>query len=194
MHRVFRWLRFNWMYFGKPPWNTGISPPELISFIKQHPPGQAIDLGCGVGVNLLALGKAGWQVTGVDFALKAVVEARRRLIKAGIPGDVRAGDVTRLEKVRGKYDLVLDIGCYHGLTLAGRNNYRRNLEEILKPGGHFLLYVHWNEANSPAAFGFSPADLDALTSKFHLASREDSSDRMGRKASWLLFRNDEQMG
>jgi hypothetical protein len=56
----------------------------------------------------------------VDFALQAVAQARRRLVRKGIPGEVRVGDVSRLETVQGSYDLVLDIGCYHGLDQWGK--------------------------------------------------------------------------
>src|SRR5690606_35007417 len=115
MRKLSRWLQFNLMYLNSPPWDTGVSPPELLEFIRAHAPGNAIDLGCGTGTNLLTLARAGWTVTGVDYALKAVAAARRRLARAGISGEVRSGDGSRLEVVRGSYDLVLDIGCYHGL-------------------------------------------------------------------------------
>jgi hypothetical protein len=32
-----RWLRFNWFYFGCPPRDTGISPPELQDFLDHTP-------------------------------------------------------------------------------------------------------------------------------------------------------------
>ncbi len=60
---MFRRLAFNFWYFRKPPWDSGISPPELLEFIRTHPAGKAIDLGCGTGTNVITLAKAGWQVT-----------------------------------------------------------------------------------------------------------------------------------
>lgn len=189
LNRLVHWLRFNLMYLGKPPWDTGISPPELVEFIQQHPPGRAIDLGCGTGTNLLALGRAGWLVTGVDFAVKAVAAARDKLSREGIPGEVRAGDVSRLAVVQGEYDLVLDIGCFHALETGSRAAYRRNLETILKPGGFFLLYAHWLAEDSPSIFGLTQADFDAFCAHLNLLSRQDSLDRRGRSAVWLLFQN-----
>jgi SAM-dependent methyltransferase len=189
MQRLFGWLLYNIRYLGKPPWDTGVSPPELLAFIQQHPPGKAIDLGCGTGTNLLTLAKAGWLVTGVDFAIKAVAEARKKLEKDGLSGEVLVGDVSRIETVQGSYDLVLDIGCYHGLVEASRAAYRRNLEEILKPGGYLLLYAHLAAAVSESRVGVSPDELEALCKIFRLESRQDSLDRWGRTTTWILLHN-----
>ena len=41
---MLRRLSFNFWYFRKPPWDSGISPPELLEFIQTHPAGKAIDL------------------------------------------------------------------------------------------------------------------------------------------------------
>lgn len=192
MRELLHWLRYNWLYLGKPPWETGITPPELFDYLSQHPPGRAVDLGCGTGTNLLAMARAGWQVTGVDFALRAVQAARKKLREAGLSGEVRQGDVTRLETVQpiaGQpgYDLVLDIGCYHSLPEAGRAAYRENLPRILSSGGHFLMYANWRKAEGDA-WGFTDADQIALQERLNLENRADSLDRWERRASWMLFR------
>lgn len=189
MRRLIRWLQFNWMYLGRPPWDTGVSPPELLDFISEQPPGRAIDLGCGTGTNLLTLGKAGWSVTGVDFALKAVTAARRKLASAGIKGDVRSGDVSRLDVVQGSYDLALDLGCYHGLDRPAKDAYRRNLSVILNRDAHFLLYAHFWPPGVEAGHGIAEADIDAFSAQFRLLTRQDGEDRIGRSSVWLLYQN-----
>lgn len=181
------------MYFSRPPWDTGQSPPELIEFIQQNPPGRAVDLGCGTGTNLVTLAKAGWTVTGVDFAVKAVAAARRKLRAGGLLGVVRAGDVAQLETVRGsqgeRYDLVLDIGCYHGLPTAGRVHYCANLAKILAHRGVFLLYAHWKPGDAPdSSVGITQRDLDAFGAILALEHRQDSPDRWGRSTGWMRFR------
>lgn len=186
MEKLLRWFRFNWMYLRQPPWDTGITPPELAAFIREHPPGRAIDLGCGTGTNLLALARAGWQVTGVDFAFRAVAAARRRLNQAGVMGEVRAGDVSQFDIVRGTYELVLDIGCYHGLPQQARTAYCRNLGAILAPGGHFLIYAHW-KSDPNDKWGIDNDDLHGFTSLLTLENRQDSQDRWGRSAVWMRF-------
>ncbi|MCK7512216.1 MAG: methyltransferase domain-containing protein [Desulfobacterales bacterium] len=76
-----RW-RFEWRYWrGNTPWDTNITPPEVMEFIAETPPGRALDLGCGTGTNAIALARHGWQATGVDFAPKAVHKARAARLK-----------------------------------------------------------------------------------------------------------------
>ncbi|HZD55845.1 MAG TPA: class I SAM-dependent methyltransferase, partial [Anaerolineales bacterium] len=70
--KILRRIFFNLWYYREPPWDTGISPPELLAFIESHPAGQALDLGCGTGTNVITLARNGWQVTGVDFAPRAI--------------------------------------------------------------------------------------------------------------------------
>jgi len=65
---LLRRINFNLWYFRRPPWDRGISPPELFDFISKHPAGRAIDLGCGTATNVITLAQNGWQVTGIDFA------------------------------------------------------------------------------------------------------------------------------
>ena len=183
-----RWLRYNLMYLGNPPWDTGITPPELIQFIRDHRPGKAIDLGCGTGTNLVALSKAGWQVTGVDYVPRAAEASRRRLAHEGFKGDVRTGDITSLENVRGGYNFVLDIGCYHGLPSASRAAYRSNLFQILLPDGCFLIYAHWAKENQSGGIGIVKEDLAEFLNFLELEGRQDSQDRWGRQATWIRFR------
>lgn len=189
MQRTLRWIFFNLKYFDRPPWDTGVSPPELQAFLQDHSPGRALDLGCGTGTNLLVMAEAGWEVCGVDYALRAVLSARRRLRRAGFGHKARviSGDVTGMAGLTGRFDLVLDIGCYHGVNLPDRAAYRRNLQRWLAPGGFFLLYAHLADEVKPGGFGFSPADLAALMQDLVLVERQDSNDRWERRASWMLW-------
>lgn len=182
MNRLARWLSFNLWYLRRPPWDTGVSPPELLAFIASHPPGRALDLGCGTGANVLALARAGWQVVGVDFAVPAVSRARRRLARAGFPAEIRRGDVTDLSGVTGPFHLILDIGCYHSLPPAGREAYRTNLTRLLAPGGTFLLYAHL--ASSP---GINEDEIATLARFLTLVRRTDGTERGTRPSAWLQW-------
>jgi cyclopropane fatty-acyl-phospholipid synthase-like methyltransferase len=182
-----RRLFFNFSYFRKPPWDTGISPPELLEFISSHPPGRALDLGCGTGTNVITLAKAGWQVTGVDFAGRAIQVARRKVRQAGVTADLRVGDVTRLEGVRGPFDLILDIGCYHGITTPGKQAYRENLRRLLAPAGDFLMYSIFRQADEDRP-GMLEEDIEPFFADFDLLGRQDGQDRYGRRSAWSIFR------
>ena len=78
------WFWFNLMYIRRPPWDTRVSPPELYRFLENHPSGNALDLGCGTGTNLITMASYGWQVAGVEYAWRAVQIARSRLNRAGV--------------------------------------------------------------------------------------------------------------
>ena len=71
-------LMYTLMYFRRPPWDSGQTPPELLEYLKTRTPGRAIDLGCGTGTNIITLASLGWNVTGVDFVPAAVEQARRK--------------------------------------------------------------------------------------------------------------------
>src|ERR1041385_3822376 len=98
---MFRRLVFQSMYFRQPPWDTGISPPELFEFIKTHPAGRAIDLGCGTGTNVITLAKSGWRVTGIDFAPRAIKLAKQKAQSMGVQADVTVNDATKLNGITG---------------------------------------------------------------------------------------------
>ncbi len=183
-----RKLFFNLAYLGRPPWDSGISPPELLSYIESHPPGRALDLGCGSGTHAITLAQHGWQVVGVDFVRKAIAQARRRARQAGVPVDFRLGDVTRLEGIGGSFDLVLDIGCFHGLPPKGKQRYVQNLPRLLGEQGTFLLYAFVKSDPHQEGSGLTPEDLCRLQQVLHLEWRQDGFDRAERPSAWFSFR------
>ena len=89
-----RRIHFNFWYFRRPPWDSGISPPELLNFISKHPAGRAIDLGCGTGTNVITLAQNGWQVVGIDFAQRAIQIAKRKIKNVNIQADLYVSDAT----------------------------------------------------------------------------------------------------
>lgn len=176
-----------WYLFSKPPWDTGISPPELMVHINSHLPGRALDLGCGTGTNAITLAQRGWQVTAVDFALPAIQSARARARRAGVQVEFLAADVTRLEDVRGPFDLVLDIGCFHTLDQFGKERYTANLKRLLAPEGTYLLYAFFKDPGEDGS-GLTPDDLKLLAASLELEERVDGTERGLRTSSWFTYR------
>src|SRR2546430_10683656 len=124
----------------RPPWDTGITPPEVERFVASHPPGRAVDLGCGTGTNAVYLARHGWSAMGVDFAGRAIAKARRRARDAGVSCTFFVGDVAALE-VPGPFDLALDIGCLHSISVNSRAAYATGLARVVRSGGTYLLYA-----------------------------------------------------
>lgn len=177
----------NLKYIGKPSWDSGKTPPELLEFITQHPAGRAIDLGCGTGTNLITLAQHGWQVTGIEIAILAILKARKKAKAANVKVQVKFRDVSKLRNIHGPFDLALDMGCFHNLKEKQRD-YLARLDEILTPGGYWLIYAHLLPADgTPATHGLAPADLASAQSRFSLVWRKDSPDKAGRDSIWALF-------
>ena len=130
MSKHAKFLLHNMKYIGHPPWDTGVSPPELIRFVEHHLPGNALDLGCGTGTNMHTLLNAGWQVDGVEYALIAVMKARKKINRFHNSGHVFLANVVHLDHLQKYYDLILDIGCYHSLSGTGKALYRRNIDQL----------------------------------------------------------------
>jgi len=155
-----RRLKFLWRYLrGNAPWDSGIVPPEVVRWIEAAdaeavPPGRALDLGCGTGTTAIYLAQQGWEVVGVDFALPAIWQARRRAQACGVSARARffSADVARLEFLPDDpaFDLAIDIGCLHGLAAVQQASYAQHLARLLMPGASFLQY------------GFLPRDGTAL--------------------------------
>ncbi|HKC18888.1 MAG TPA: methyltransferase domain-containing protein, partial [Candidatus Dormibacteraeota bacterium] len=109
--------------FGWKPWDSGVPPPELASFVEKHPAGKALDLGCGTGTNCIFLAQRGWEATGIDFVPRAIRAAKSKAKAAGVAPRFMVGDVTHLTElgIGERYDLLLDLGCFHSIPEAGRD-------------------------------------------------------------------------
>jgi len=185
---MLRRLSFNLWYFRNPPWDSGISPPELLEFIQTHPSGKAIDLGCGTGTNVITLARAGWQVTGVDFAIPAIRMAKNKLKNTNIHANLLVGDVTKIGNMAESFDLALDLGCFHGLTQQGRQDYLTQLQRILAPNGFWLLYAFLSPGTPRSGRGLAEAEINLISTQLTLVSRRNGTDTgRGGASAWFLF-------
>ncbi len=185
---MFRRLNFILRYLRRPPWDSGLVPPEVADFIAASEPGRALDLGCGSGTSSLALARAGWTVTGVDFVPRAIRLARRKAKEADLNVDFRVADVTRLplSLLTSSFSLVLDIGCFHGLNERQKRIYLDQLPRLLAPGGTWLLYGFLKPIGSPGP-GLTEDDLSRAAEILRLLKRQDGMDRKDRPSAWLWF-------
>lgn len=139
---MIRNLLFELRYLlGDTPWDTEISPPELIEFLETHPPGRALDLGCGTGTNALTISSYGWEVIGVDASHLAIRRAEEKAQLQSAQIDFQRLDVSHLPGITAEFNLILDIGCYHSLSFQARTLYLQRVSQLIHPMGTYLLYT-----------------------------------------------------
>jgi len=169
---------------GSPRWDTGISPPELIAHLDHRHAGQAIDLGCGTGTNLIAIASRGWDVTGIDVSYLAIRQAKHKTKAAGVSVNLQRGDVSRLDGITGPFDLALDIGCFHNLDEDKRVEYQNSISRVVHPGGSYLLYS-WL-TNTEDGIPAEDEILKTFSPGFDLTTTQHGTDR-SRNSAWFTF-------
>jgi SAM-dependent methyltransferase len=177
---------FDLWYLRHPPWDSGIVPPEVVDYIRTASPGRALDLGCGSGTSSLALAKANWIVTGIDFAPRAIRLAKQKAKRRNLAVDFRVADVLHLPIFPGPFSLVLDIGCFQGLSPSGKLTYIDQLSSLLAPGGIWMLYGFFKPEGTPGP-GLVYADLERASRHLKLLKRQDGTDKQSRPSAWFWF-------
>lgn len=182
-----RW-KFRWRYrLRQTPWDTQVTPPEVMDFIARTPPGKALDLGCGTGTNAVTLAEAGWRVTGVDFIPEAILAARSKAARSGFAIDFLVASVTDLSAVSGPFDYVLDIGCLHALKAEDRMRYAGNLSRLLRPQAWYMLYAWLPRQRSGRGAGISSNEVESLLESDLCLVRTAIGEERGNPSAWYWF-------
>jgi SAM-dependent methyltransferase len=182
-------LGFEYRYWrGQTPWDTQITPPEVIEFIAATPPGKALDLGCGTGTNAITLTRHGWRVTGVDFAPEAIRKARRKAAAAGLEIAFHVADVSDLPMLTGPYDYVLDIGCLFVLQPDARIRYAKGLARLTRPGSWYMLYAWLPRPWHDGVCGIATEEVDGLIGESFSRVRQVIGEEKGHASAWYWYR------
>ncbi len=123
------------------PWDMG-PREELVQLVESRriTPCRAIDLGCGTGSNAIFLAQHGFDVTGVDYAASAIEKARRKADAAKVAVEFIEDDLTRLRKVKGTFDFLVDYGALDDLSPQDRSLYVSNVLPLTNGNSRFLLW------------------------------------------------------
>ena len=98
------------------------------------PRGRVLDVGCGRGIMLALLKRAGWEVVGTQVSKNAAAYARDTLGIEVIEGDLHAAQFPS-----GSFNVVT---LYQVLEhLPNPSAYLNEIHRLLKPGGWFILDV-----------------------------------------------------
>jgi SAM-dependent methyltransferase len=129
-----------------------------------HPGARALDIGCGSGSHSVTLARRGWSVTAIDAVPRALRRAARLVATSGADVTLVEGDVTAMRsKVGNGFELLLDVGCFHGLNDAQRADYVREVDAVSAPGATLLMLAFTNGAHGPLPRG---VDADEIVRSF----------------------------
>src|SRR4030042_6540598 len=141
-----------------PDWGEIFAAPEMQS-LQPNPeflgilPGvkaagcrRVLDAGCGAGRHILPLLREGFQVWGVDREAGVLEMLQGKLRASEIRAHLALADLERLPFAAASFHLGVSINVInHGDTRTFQA-YCRELDRVLKPQGHPLVYLSPREA------------------------------------------------
>jgi SAM-dependent methyltransferase len=124
--------------------------PQLVDFAS-FKDRRLLEVGCGIGTDLVRFAKGGARVTGVDLAQSAIDLARRNFELNGVAAEeLRVANGEALSYPDASFDVVYGHGVIQ--YTAGPEQLIRECHRVLRPGGTaiFMVYnrVSWLNAMS----------------------------------------------
>jgi len=145
MSKTFNWESFynqNWAtiyskFFSQEESKKEIDLIVKIAFIRKND--QILDLCCGLGRHAIELAKRGYKVTGFDYSLPFLRNARKKAKKANVSVDFLQGDIRDLPYL-GEFDVILMF--FSALFYFEKETAQKILYQVakmLKPDGRLIL-------------------------------------------------------
>ncbi len=187
---MFRRLTFNLWYLRKPPWDSGISPPELLEFIQfsfarqSHRPRLRHWHQCYYSHSGRLAGHRRGFCPESNSHCQTKTQEREHSRRSA------RWRRNKTQRISNQYDLALDLGCFHSLTQQGRQDYLNQLDRILAPNGFWLLYSFLSPGPPQSAPGLAEAEIDIISTRFTLLSRQNGFDKRERPSAWFLFQKE----
>jgi 2-polyprenyl-3-methyl-5-hydroxy-6-metoxy-1,4-benzoquinol methylase len=147
---------------GKPPWDIGRAQPAFVELANAgQVKGRVLDVGCGLGDNVLEMAERGHEAWGVDIVPMAIDQAKAKAKLRGIEATFLVGDALEIERLGRTFDTVLDCGLFHTLSDPERVLYEQQLAKVVPPGGvvHLMAMSDWEDPAWGGPRRVSQADL-----------------------------------
>jgi SAM-dependent methyltransferase len=99
-----------------------------------------LEVGCGVGTDLIRFAEAGVRVVGVDLAEVSIDLAKKNFAEHGLSADLHVMDGEALEFEDDTFDVVYAHGVLQYTADASR--MVQEIHRVLKPGGEAIMMVY----------------------------------------------------
>jgi ubiquinone/menaquinone biosynthesis C-methylase UbiE len=99
-----------------------------------------LEIGCGLGTDLLQFARGGAIVSGVDLTEDSVALAKKRFELEGLSGEFRPADAENLPFADATFDVVYSFGVLHHTP-----NTQKAIDEVyrvLKPNGQIVIMLY----------------------------------------------------
>jgi len=113
--------------------------PQVVDF-PSYQGQQLLEVGCGVGIDLVRFARAGAIVTGVDLAEVSIELARQNFAHRGLTADLQVMNGEALIFADNSFDIVYAHGVLQYTADAAQ--MARELHRVLKPGGEAIVMVY----------------------------------------------------
>jgi SAM-dependent methyltransferase len=165
---------------GFTPWDTGEVPGELRALVEGPEglaPGRALDVGCGTGAQSVYLAQQGWEVSAVDAVPRPLARARERAEAEGVTVQWIQGDVARLADLglNPGFGLVLDRGCFHGLSDDERAACAAAVTALAAPGASLLMMAFARNRVMAGPAGIEESELVGRFPDWDLVSAQPAA-------------------
>lgn len=115
-------------------------PPLFDEIAGQKPGGRLLEIGCGMGTDLLQLARRNMKVTGIDLTEEGIALAQKRFEMYKLPAELKIDDAENLSFADNSFDVVYSFGVLHHTP-----DTQKAIEEVLrvlKPGGLAVIMLY----------------------------------------------------
>ena len=136
------------------PWVDRVANPLVVAWLDRErlPGGLALDVGCGLGDNAIALAERGFFVDAFDVSATAVAAARQRWCAHPAASRItwHVADLLNLPTTFSAYDLIVECYTLQVLPPEPRHRAAEVLSTRLALGGILLVIARGRDEAEPA--------------------------------------------
>jgi len=134
---------------GYPEEQTRAEAAFILSALRLEPGARILDVPCGQGRHSIALAKAGFKTTGIDFNANAIEHARRMAAEQGADAEFVVADMRKFSWTHPFEGSFCFYGSFGYFNDEQNLRFASHVAESLRSGGRFLIDIQVAESLFP---------------------------------------------